>query len=190
MDETAAATLLACLDREVWLVTAREAGRRGGLIATFVNAASLVPDLPRVLVCLARQHFTCGLVEASGRFALHLLREDNLELVWRFGLASGRDGDKFAGLDVRDSPGGCPLLGGTVGWLDCRVEATLGAGDRTVFVAEVTAGELTQSGPPLTAKRLMELAPPARLAQMQRLRQRDSLVDAEAIRAWRQKRGG
>src|SRR5438874_1999688 len=125
VDVTAASTLFACLDREVWLVTAAAGERRGGLIATFVSQASIVSDLPRVLVSLARQHFTRELVEASGRFALHLLGEDNLELVWRFGLTSGRDRDKFAGLDYKVSAGGCPLVPGTIGWMDCRVEAKL-----------------------------------------------------------------
>jgi flavin reductase (DIM6/NTAB) family NADH-FMN oxidoreductase RutF len=190
MDVTAAATLFACLDREVWLVTARAGERRGGLIATFVSQASLPPDLPRVLIGLARQHHTWELIEKSGRFALHLLCEANLELVWRFGLRSGRDGDKFDGLQITDSDGGCPLVGGTVGWMDCRVEAKAETGDRTVFVAEVIEGRVTNFAPPLTAKRLMELAPSPMLAEMQRLRHHDSHRDAEAILAWRERRDG
>ena len=66
MDLTAASTLFAWLGRELWLVTAQAGGRRGGLIATFVNQASIVPEMPRVLVGLARQHHTWELVEASG----------------------------------------------------------------------------------------------------------------------------
>jgi flavin reductase (DIM6/NTAB) family NADH-FMN oxidoreductase RutF len=184
MDVTAA-TLFASLDREVWLVTARAGERRGGLIATFVSPASIVPDLPRVAVSLARQHHTWELVEASGCLALHLLSEENLELVWRFGLSSGRDHDKLTGLDIRDGPTGSPLLIGTIGWLDCRVETRMDAGDRTVYVADVVESQVTRFAPPLTTKRLMELAPPARLAEMQRQRHHDSLRDAEAILAWR-----
>lgn len=190
MDATAAATLFAWLDREIWLVTARAGERRGGLIATFVSQASLVADMPRVLVSLAKQHHTWGLIEASGCFALHLLCEENLELVWRFGLASGRDLDKFAGLEPTAAATGSPVLAGTVGWLDCRVETKLDFGDRTAFVAEVVEGTVTHFAPPLTAKRLVELAPASRLAEMQRLRHQDSYRDAEAIRAWREARGG
>ncbi len=47
MDVTAAAALIAWLDPAVWLVTAAANGRRSGLIATFVNPASIVADLPR-----------------------------------------------------------------------------------------------------------------------------------------------
>src|SRR5262245_30025438 len=144
MDATASTTLLACLDREIWLVTTRAGERRGGLIATFVNQASLVPELPRMLLSRSHQHHTCELIESSGVFALHLLAEQNLDLVWRFGLASGRDTDKFAGLETTVAGTGSPLLEGTVGWLDCRVESKLDVGDRTVFVAEVIEGHITQ----------------------------------------------
>src|SRR5438105_6132875 len=101
VDLSAAGSLFARLDREIWLVTSQADGRRGGLIATFVNQASIVPDMPRVVVGLAKQHHTWELVQASGVFALHLLGQRHLEWVWRFGLSSGRQGDKFAGLEAR-----------------------------------------------------------------------------------------
>jgi flavin reductase (DIM6/NTAB) family NADH-FMN oxidoreductase RutF len=54
MGITTAEELFACCDPEVWLVTAAHADRAGGLIATFVMKASLVPDLPRVVIGIAR----------------------------------------------------------------------------------------------------------------------------------------
>ena len=98
MDTTAATTLFAWLDREVWLVTAQAGERRSGLIATFVSQASIVPDLPRLVLGVAKPHYTCELIEASGAFALHLLGEEQVELVWRFGLESeGNDRSQFSG---------------------------------------------------------------------------------------------
>jgi flavin reductase (DIM6/NTAB) family NADH-FMN oxidoreductase RutF len=190
LDLTAANTLLALLDREVWLVTAAAGGVRGGLIATFVNPASIVPEVPRLLVGLARQHHTWQLVEASGALGLHLLAEDNLDWVWRFGLACGRDRDKFEGLQVHAADTGSPLLDGAVGWLDCRVEARLDTGDRTVYLAGVVGCRVTRPAPPLTTRRLMELAPPPLLAELKRQFQHDGRIDAEAIRAWRGRTAG
>ena len=188
MDLTAASTLFAWLDREVWLVTARAGERRGGLIATFVNAASIVSEMPRVLVGLSRQHYTWELVEASGAFALHLLGEQHLETVWRFGLKSGRSIDKFEGLTMTAGASGSPLLADCIGWLDCRVEDRLHSGDRTVYLAEVVESGVTRFDPPLTDKRLLELASPQQLAELKRQRAADSHLDAEAIRVWRQTR--
>jgi flavin reductase (DIM6/NTAB) family NADH-FMN oxidoreductase RutF len=188
-DDTAPSTLFAWLDRELWLVTAQAGGRRGGLIATFVAEASIHPELPRMLVGLAKQHHTSGLVEASGAFALHLLGEHQLHWVWRFGLHTGDATDKFDGLVVHPSGTGSPVLKDAIGWLDCRVEARLDTGDRTIYVAEVVHSEVTNYAPPLTLKRLMQLAPPEYLRELKRQRHLDAEADAESIRAWRAARG-
>jgi flavin reductase (DIM6/NTAB) family NADH-FMN oxidoreductase RutF len=177
--------VFAQLDRELWLLTAAADGRRGGLIATFVNQASIVPDLPRVIVGLAKQHCTWGLVEAAGAFALHLLAEEQLDWVWRFGLLSGRDLDKLADMPARAGVTGAPIVTAAPASLECRVEARWDGGDRTVYLAEVLAGEVVRPGPFLTMKRLLQLAPPARLAELKDGLARDAAVDAEAIRAWR-----
>ena len=47
MNSAAASALFRRLDREIWVVTARAGEGRGGLIATFVSQASIVPELPR-----------------------------------------------------------------------------------------------------------------------------------------------
>jgi flavin reductase (DIM6/NTAB) family NADH-FMN oxidoreductase RutF len=186
VDPEAASRLFQGLDRELWLVTAQAGPRRGGLIATFVGQASLVPELPRVLVGLARQHHTRELVEQSAAFGLHLLGEEHLDWVWRFGLRSGRDVDKLDGLATRPGPSGAPRLVGARGWLDCRVEARLDTGDRTVYLAEVLDAQLAaDSRPILMRSRMIELAPAERRGELREQMLRDCLVDAAAIRRWR-----
>jgi len=187
MDTTAASTLFARLDRELWLVTARAGPRRGGLIATFVSQASIVPGLPRMLLGVAKTHHTWDIIEASGAFALHLVGEDQLDLVWRFGLGSGRDADKFAGLEYQAGATGSPLLEKAVGWLDCRVEAKLDTGDRTLYLGEVVQAGVNHFGEPLTQKRLLQLAPPERLTALKLQLHRDAVLDEQAIREWRRR---
>jgi len=187
MTAAAVAALFARTDREIWLVTSQAGSQRGGLIATFVNAASIVPELPRVLVGLAKHHHTHGLVEASGAFVLHLLGERHLEWVYRFGLASGQTADKFIGVDVQQSKANSPLLRDALGWLECKVEAKLDTGDRTVYLAEVSDAVSSGDEPPLTVNRMVQLAPADRRAELRRRMQRDAALDAAAIRAWRQR---
>lgn len=177
--------VLAQADREIWLVTAGHGTARAGLVATFVNQASIVPEMPRVIVGLAKQHHTWQAVERGGGFVLHLVGEDQVELVWRFGLQSGRDGDKWTGIACEEAATGGPRLAGALAWLDCRVEATLDTGDRSVYVAEVLAGRTEKAGRPLTMRRLLELATPDRLRQLKAGLERDAIVDGAAIRAWR-----
>jgi flavin reductase (DIM6/NTAB) family NADH-FMN oxidoreductase RutF len=182
-----AATLFARTDREIWLVTSQAGSQHGGLIATFVNAASIVPEIPRVLVGLAKHHHTHGLVEARGAFVLHLLGERHLEWVYRFGLASGHTSEKFVGLEVTQMAGVGPLLRDALGWLECKVEVKLDTGDRTVYLAEVTNAESRGDEPPLTVSRMVQLAPEEKRAELKRLMQRDAALDAAAIQAWRQR---
>jgi flavin reductase (DIM6/NTAB) family NADH-FMN oxidoreductase RutF len=172
-------------DRELWLVTASDGPRRGGLIASFVSKASLVPELPRVLLGIARHHHTWGLIEASKAFALHLLDEEHLPWVWRFGLHSGRKLDKLDGLPSRPGASGSPLLEGVLGWLDCRVEGQMSTGDRTVYLGEVVQAELLRPGRPLTQQRLLQLASADQLRELQEQQRHDAALDADAIRAWR-----
>lgn len=185
MDTTAAATLFAWLDREIWLVTAQADSRRGGLIATFVNQASIVPDMPRMLVGLSRRHHTWELIEKTNAFALHLLGEQHLDWVWRFGLESGRGQDKLHGLRPRQACTGSPVLTDAIGWLDCRVEGRLDSGDRTIYLAEIVQSGVTAFSRPLTFQRLSQLASPAQFAELKRQLHRDSELDAEVIRQWR-----
>ena len=185
MDPTAAAALFAQTDRELWLVTAAAGPRQSGLIATFVCHASLPPELPRVLLAIAKHHQTWQLIEESGTFALHLIGEEQLDYVWRFGLASGRDQDKFSGLAVHRGATGSPLVPEALGWLDCRVEARFDTGDRTAYLAEVVESRLERRDPPLTMRRMLQLAPPDKLHELRRQREEDGAIDAAAIRAWR-----
>lgn len=189
MDRTAPPALFAWLDRELWLVTAESGGRRGGLIATFVSQASLTPDLPRVAVGIAQQHHTWELIEASGAFALHLLGQDCLEAVKHFGLRTGREVDKFAGIASGTAYTGSPILDFAVGWLDCQVETRMPAGDRTIYLAQVVDSQVTHYGPPLTFRQLLQIAPSEMLGELKKQVHHDSQVDAQAIRIWRDQNG-
>jgi hypothetical protein len=75
-----------------------------------------------------------------------------------------------------------------VAWLECRVETSLNTGDRTVYLSEVQEGKIEKQTPPLTLKRLLQLAPAERLRELRDGMTRDAAVDAAAIRAWRQER--
>jgi flavin reductase (DIM6/NTAB) family NADH-FMN oxidoreductase RutF len=185
MSIEASTELLGRLDRELWVVTAQSSERRGGLIATFVSQASIVPSLPRMILGVARQHFTWTLIEASGAFALHLIGPDQLDWVWRFGLQSGRDGDKLDGLETHTGASGAPILDQAPGWLDCRVEARLETGDRTLYLAEVLDAQAPGTRPILTVSQFRRLIPEDPRAVLEAQRARDVAIDAQAIAWWR-----
>jgi flavin reductase (DIM6/NTAB) family NADH-FMN oxidoreductase RutF len=176
---------LAAFDRAVWIVTACAGDERAGLVATFVNSASLVPSSPRLIVGVARHHHSWDVMRRSRAFAAHLLGEDALALVWRFGLSSGRDTDKFLNLAWREERTGSPVIDAALAWLDCRVEAEFDIGDRTIFLGDVVGGGVHGAGPPLTASRVFAAASPVQRRKMDQDRAHDEVLDQAAIVAWR-----
>jgi flavin reductase (DIM6/NTAB) family NADH-FMN oxidoreductase RutF len=187
MDVAQIGKVYAQLDPPLWLVTAADGGRRGGFIATTVAQASIVDHIPRQLITVDKRHNTHALIEGSGAFAMHLIDETQLDLVWRFGLQSGRDVDKFAGLEFRTGETGSPLLPEALAWFDCRVEARMDSGDRTVYLAAVVDGRLQRTDPPLLNRRFFAIAPPDKQKIMNEQYDRDARLDAEAIQRWRDK---
>jgi flavin reductase (DIM6/NTAB) family NADH-FMN oxidoreductase RutF len=179
-------SLLERSDAPLWIVTARSGERTGGLVATFVNAASIAPQCPRVVVGLARSHHTWSLVESSRAFALHLVAENRIDLVWRFGVNSGRNRDKLADLKWHAGSTGSPILENALGWLDCRVETQMETGDRTIYLAEIVDARVLDPGKPLTVKRMLEIASGEQLQELKRQRTEDAAVDAKLILEWRE----
>lgn len=177
--------ILRTLDRELWIVTASDGGRRSGLVSTTVVSASIVPESPRVLLTLGHQHFTTSLVRQSRHFALHLMGIDHAGLAFRFGAQSGRDMDKFAGLAIERGRSGVPLLVDAVARLECRVEADFDIGDRLLCLAEVTADSRRSSEPVLTVQQWMARATDAERAALRQNLESDARADAEAIANWR-----
>ncbi|MFO0788941.1 MAG: flavin reductase family protein [Pirellulales bacterium] len=173
------------LNRELWLVSAAHADRRTALIAANVDSVSLVPELPRVTVAIAKHHFTHDLIEASDHFAMQLVDEPNIDWVYRFGITTGRDTDKFAGLDTATTPHGSPILTAAANWLDCRIEARFDTGDRTLYLAEVLDAHLNRHAAGLSIKRLLELAPPDKLQAMHAAMSHDIPLDRAAIQSYR-----
>ena len=146
------------VNREVWIVTAADGERRGGLAATWVSQASIDRDKPAVLIGIAPNHFTAELIDASRSFALHLLSLEAIELAWNFALGSGRDRDKLAGLAFTKGVTNSPVLRDALAFLECRVFARLVSGDRNYYWADVVASGQPGSGLPLTEQQLLAVA--------------------------------
>jgi flavin reductase (DIM6/NTAB) family NADH-FMN oxidoreductase RutF len=185
MNEVSIQRVLGLAEQTAWIITSRHDDQMGGLVATFVSNASLVPALPRLIAGIARHHFTWELISRSRSFAAHLVDESHVDLIWRFGLGSGRDVNKLASVAWRSGRTGSPILEDAIAWLDCSVEAELDIGDRTIFIAAIVDGSLSRVGSPMTVHRILHLGSEDQLNQMHEERLRDEKIDAAAIIQWR-----
>ncbi|MGI9473518.1 MAG: flavin reductase family protein [Rubripirellula sp.] len=181
----AADQLFRSLDSVTWLITSRSGDRTGGLIATYVTQASIVDDRPRLMVGLAKHHWTQQLIAESGVFVAHLISEHQIEWALPFGTCSGRDVDKLAGLATESHATGAPVLADAAGWLECRVEQGMDAGDRQWYLAEVVEASWTKDFKPLTISRLLQLVDDDTAETLEKQYCQDSLIDREEIDRWR-----
>ena len=173
MDQACIAAVLDKMDFEVFVLTAADGGRCNGQIVSWVMPATIVPQVPRLLVGVGRMTYTRELIEASRKFALTLLGEDQWPWVPHFGFRSGRDVDKFATVPFKHGVTGSPLLPGVVGYLECQVRAALDAGAHFFYLADILEGKLVSDREPLRLHQFPEVLPPEEMATMRRLLEQD-----------------
>ena len=137
MNPDATYQLLRNLTSPVVAITSERAGKRNAMISDSAARASIVPTMPRLSVYVHKFNLSHDMIFETGRFVLHLLREDQVELVHRLGFASGRTRDKLA--DVAHHLGrlGAPVLDDCYAHFECRVVNVMDTGSSTCFLGDV-----------------------------------------------------
>ena len=126
----------------VTIISTRHEGIDYGLTASAVSSLSLDP--PMLLICVNKTSNTRNAIEASGVFAVNILRENQSEVARQF--AASRP-DKFTGLSVSYGDLSVPLLDNMLATIECRVVESVSGGTHTVFLAEVEAAQAREGMP-------------------------------------------
>lgn len=142
--------LFSYTNHEVYLLSAN-GSPPSGFIATWVLPASLQSNNERCVVLASPLNYTTELILNSKKFVLHLLSDQQLDLLPRFGIPSGREGDKFSGARVLEDEFG-PLVEGVLGYQRCELITTFDLGERILLVGEFKGGEVKAQGKPLRKK--------------------------------------
>ena len=135
------------LTHGVYVLGTRRGRQSNAMTASLVMQASERP--PCVAVAVRDDRYSHDLILESSTFALSALRDDQVDVATHFSDTSGEYHDKLQGVPYGLTPGGSPFLLDCLAYLDCRVMDTVRAGDHTVIVGEVTAGEILADGYPL-----------------------------------------
>jgi flavin reductase (DIM6/NTAB) family NADH-FMN oxidoreductase RutF len=130
----------AALVHGVYVVTTRLDEVVNGMTASWVSQVSLKPLL--VMVSIAPSRYSHRLIQESGIFAVNVLDSSQADLGKRFGYKSGRQVDKFAGLEWTTAATGAPILPQAYAYLDLKLKDTCTAGDHTLFLGEVVAAKI------------------------------------------------
>ncbi len=124
----------------VYVITTRLKDVVNGMTASWVSQVSLKPLL--VMVSIAMPRSSHHLIKESGVFAVNVLDSTQADLGKRFGFKSGRQVDKFAGLEWTTASTGAPILPQAYAYLDLKLRDTFPAGDHTLFLGEVADAKI------------------------------------------------
>ncbi|MGH6656056.1 MAG: flavin reductase family protein [Actinocrinis sp.] len=111
---------------------------------------SLSLDPPLISFAATRESASRARILSTGRFCVNILAYDQRGLCAKFA-ASGVD--RFQGTPWRLSPNGSPVIGGSVAWIDCAVEAEYPAGDHTIVLGRVHDLAIMREAAPLVFHR-------------------------------------
>ena len=124
-------TIVSCRDKE---------GKNNALVVGFTANVSLDPVM--VMVGIVPSRFSHHMVKESGAFVINLPKKSFQKEYAYLGSKSGRDGDKFAALDLKwenaeyvDAPilSDCPVS------IECSVVDSIQPGTHELFIGKVEA---------------------------------------------------
>ena len=133
-------------------LTVKHDGEEHGMTASWVSQASFHP--PMVVVAVENRSKTIGMIRDAHHFALSVLRAGQRDVAEKLGPASAGAPHKLKGIKTKPAPtSGVPVLADALGWVECRVVATLPSGDHTLVLGEVLEAAVEhQDAEPLTLR--------------------------------------
>ena len=134
----------------MYVVTSVKGGKFNGQIANTVFQIASEP--PTVAASINKKNLTHEFIRHSRVFTASILSQDTpLSFIGNFGFKSGREVDKFKGINYKVGKTGAPVvLDNALGYLELKVINELDAGTHTIFVGELVEAETLKSGEPMT----------------------------------------
>ncbi|MCL2718060.1 MAG: flavin reductase [Lachnospiraceae bacterium] len=132
----------------VYVISTWDGNRPTGCAAN--SAMQITSEPATIAISINHNNYTNGLIDSNGKFAISILNEESdSALIGRFGFQSGKDTDKFAGIEY-ETVGGLPVLTDTCGYIICKVVNKMETATHTVFLGEVIDAEVSKGGEAMT----------------------------------------
>ncbi len=131
----------------LYMLSVNAGGRDNACIIN--TAAQVANDPDRIAISVIQKNLTHDMLKETGVFNISALTTDApFDLFKRFGMQSGRNADKFDGFDkVARSENGLYYLTEYANmYLSGKVVDSMDLGSHTLFIAELTAGEVLSKG--------------------------------------------
>lgn len=132
----------------VYVVSVWDNGRPTGCTA---NSAMQITSSPATIaVSINKDNYTNSCIKELKKFAVSILGENSApSIIGTFGFQSGKDADKFDGVDysVKEY---MPVLNDACAYVTCEVIDTMETDTHTVFLGKVTDADVLSDDTPMT----------------------------------------
>jgi flavin reductase (DIM6/NTAB) family NADH-FMN oxidoreductase RutF len=121
--------------------------------ACIINTAVQATSEPmRMHVTMMKANLTTQMIRRKGSLAVSVISLDcPLDVIGSFGMRSGRDCDKFEGVEHRSDSNGNPYIEkGTIAYMSLSVASMIDLGTHYLFICDVAEAEKTGAGKPMT----------------------------------------
>ena len=134
----------------LYVVTSNDGAKDNGFICNTVMQLTSTPA--RVAVAINKSNYSHDTVLRSGIMNVNCLTEGTPFSVFQnYGFRSGRDTDKFEGVNVKRSSNGLAVLEeNTNAYISLEVEQYLDLDSHGMFICKVTDAEILGSGESMT----------------------------------------
>jgi len=134
----------------VYIVCSKDGDKINGQIANTVFQVCSEP--PMVAVAINHNNLTHEYITKSGVFTASIIEQETpLSFIGQFGFKSGRDVNKFQGVNYRIGETGAPIVfDHTLAYMEAKVVSRTDVGTHTLFVGQVVAAEVLKEGEPMT----------------------------------------
>ena len=150
MNAAAKQTVLRLFTCGLYALTVKREGDEHGITANWVSQASFDP--PMVVLAVESTSKMIEMIRDAHHFAISVFHEGQRDLADKLGRGPAGASPKLKGIKTKPGPiSGAPVLAEALGWVECRVVATLPSGDHTLVLGEVVeAGVEHEGARPLT----------------------------------------
>jgi len=134
----------------LYVVCSKKEDKFNGQIANTVFQVCSEPAIIAVAVNI--NNLTNEYIKQSNAFTASILAQDTpLSFIGHFGFKSGRDINKFEGINYITGETGAPIVtDNTLAYLEAKVVNSMEIGTHTIFVGEVVGADVIKEGEPMT----------------------------------------
>ncbi len=134
----------------LYIVSSKKGKSFNGQVANTVFQITSQP--PTIAVSINKTNLTYEYIKQSRVFTASILAQDApLAFIGHFGFKSGRDMDKFKGINYKIGVTEAPIVTDhTLAYLEAKVTQEVDAGTHSIFIGEVVGAEVINEGEPMT----------------------------------------